>query len=81
MRIRFVLATGILLAASAAFAQAPAQSRVQPTAQPAASKGKDTTQARAIKPDNEVARREADERQKRWDERMRRATKSMCDRC
>lgn len=35
----------------------------------------------AAKPDYERARRESDDRQKRWDERMRRATKSMCVGC
>ena len=31
--------------------------------------------------DNQAARKTEDERQKRWDDRMRRATRSLCDRC
>lgn len=31
--------------------------------------------------ENEQARRAEDDRLRRWDERMRRATRSMCDRC
>lgn len=30
---------------------------------------------------NDKAQREAAEREKRWDDRMRRVTRSMCDRC
>ena len=35
----------------------------------------------SVRADNEKALQESNARQKRWDERMRRATGSMCDRC
>ena len=79
---------GVLLMSAGALAQGvpartapPATAPVAtPGAKPASS-GKVSSQGLRATADNDQARRSEDERYKRWDERMRRATKSMCDRC
>ncbi len=85
---------GLLLMGAGALAQgvpartappgtAPAATPGAVTAKPvpAASSGKVASQGLRATADNDQARRLEDERYKRWDDRMRRATKSMCDRC
>ncbi|MDB5559146.1 MAG: hypothetical protein JWQ36_2080 [Enterovirga sp.] len=69
-------AIGLTAPASLAFAQtaSPARPLVEPL--PAARQAPATARSA-----NEEARRREDARYKRWDDRMRRATRSLCDRC
>jgi hypothetical protein len=61
-------------------AVATAQTGARPAAEPQA---RSAAGQRPPSPSgiNEEARRKEEERHKRWDDRMRRATRSLCDRC
>jgi hypothetical protein len=79
MRIWVIAAAiGAFLPAAAAVGQVGTPA--QPTVKARSSAGQPAPAATPGAANEEARRREA-ERHKRWDERMRRATKSLCDRC
>ena len=84
---RWIGTLGLTLAfgtAALALDTPPNPARQPPGETRAAAKPLATNDARpALRPtgENEQARRAEDDRLRRWDERMRRATRSMCDRC
>lgn len=92
--MRFAVACGAFaVLISAASAQTPAPNPGVAAGTPpvvqAPARGAPPRSATPAKPDslakskaiNDQAQREAAEREKRWDDRMRRVTRSMCDRC
>ena len=76
----WVLAAGIGLLAPTVAAFGQAGTPAQPAVKPRPSAGQPAT-AGTPAAANEEARRQEAARHKRWDDRMRRATKSLCDRC
>lgn len=89
MTMRIVIACGVLAAfVAGASAQTPAPSgpakpapMVPAKPVPATVPDKTTGPSKNVKALNEQAQRESQAREKRWDDRMRRVTRSMCDRC
>ncbi len=78
MRSLILAATvGLVWPVAVATAQTGARPLAEPQPRPAAGQRAPVTPSGL----NEEARRKEQERHKRWDERMRRATRSLCDRC
>lgn len=73
-----VLATAVVLAWPAVGALAQNATAHKPEPKPRPPAGQSAANPNAVNPE---ARRLEDERHKRWDERMRRTTRSLCDRC
>ena len=73
------LALSFVLPASAQTSGSGAIGAATPNAQPATPRRPPLPTPSRL--DNDKAQRETNERQKHWDERMKRATGNVCDRC
>lgn len=73
-----ILAAALGLAWPVGLATAQTGAPARSSTEPRAAAGQRPVSPTAV---NEEARRKEEERHKRWDERMRRATRSLCDRC